>query len=238
MGGLRSELSGGRFRDGALGALAAQLATPAISQVPGEGDLGKAFRTMIAAAVGGAVSESMGGDFGAGELSAAFMWLFNHESEKTHPHDEDYDQTDPNYHYYDEESAICNTDSVCTIDSVAEANRMHPAPGMLSNTEEVTDGQVSNAQIGYKGSEDDFGPVVHTVSSDGLTIRNTTLKGHKLYKGYVERSVLQRGNTIYIRTIGEGVGPLGSLNEAMAKPLWNGLVDGHVRYRVNLGYRK
>ena len=80
VGGLRSELSGGRFCDGALGALAAQLATPAISQVPGEGDLGKAFRTIIAAAVGGAVSESMGGDFGAGALSAAYTWLFNHES--------------------------------------------------------------------------------------------------------------------------------------------------------------
>ena len=83
VGGLRSELSGGRFRDGALGALAAQLATPAISQVPGEGDLGKAFRTIIAAAVGGAVSESMGGDFGAGAISAAYTWLFNHESEKS-----------------------------------------------------------------------------------------------------------------------------------------------------------
>ena len=87
VGGLRSELSGGRFRDGALGALAAQLATPTISQVPGEGNLGKAFRTMIAAALGGAVSESMGGDFGAGALSAAFTWLFNHESAKEEPSD-------------------------------------------------------------------------------------------------------------------------------------------------------
>ena len=82
VGGLRSELSGGRFRDGALGALAAQLATPAINQVPGEGGLGKAFRTIIAAAVGGAVSESMGGDFGAGAISAAYMWLFNHEEHR------------------------------------------------------------------------------------------------------------------------------------------------------------
>jgi len=123
------------------------------------------------------------------------------------------------------------------MDSVASANRMHPAPGMFSNTEPVVNGQVSNAQVGYRGELDDFGPVVHTVSSDGLTVRNTTLDGHKLFPGFVERTVFQRGNTIYIRTFGEGIGPMGAANEFFAKPLWNGLVDSHVRYRVNLGYR-
>lgn len=148
-----------------------------------------------------------------------------------------YDPSDPNYHAYDVESAICQVDSVCTIESVALANRMHPAPGTLSNTVPVVNGQVSNAHVGYTGDFDDFGPVVHSVSDDGLTVRNTTMAGHKLYPGYVDRIVFQRGNTIYIRTFGEGIGPMGAANEFFARPLWNGLVDGHVRYRINLGYR-
>ena len=148
-----------------------------------------------------------------------------------------YDTIDQNYHYYSTEGEICTVDNVCTMDSVAKANRQHPAPGTFSNTSEITNGQISNAQLGYKGGWDDFGPVVHSVSDDGLTITNTTLPGHTLYPGYVERTVLQRGDTIFIRTIGKGIGPMPGLNESLSAPLWNGLVDSHVRYRVNLGYR-
>lgn len=149
-----------------------------------------------------------------------------------------YDPTDADYHRYDVESAICQIDSVCTMESVSLANRMHPAPGTLSNTVPVVNGQISNAHVGYTSDVDDFGSVIHSVSPDGLTVRNTTLAGHKLFPGYVERTVFQRGDTVYIRTFGEGIGPMGAANEFFAKPLWNGLVDGHVRYRVNLGYRK
>ncbi|WP_394240986.1 PAAR domain-containing protein [Halopseudomonas laoshanensis] len=143
-----------------------------------------------------------------------------------------------NYRYYDFESEICQIDSFCNLESVAVANRMHPAPGMLSNISEVVDGQVSNAQIGYATEHDDFGPVVHSVSADGLIVRNTTLSDHNLFPGYVERQVFQRDNKVYIRTIGEGTGPMGSANEMFSIPMWAGLVNAHIRYRISLAYRK
>lgn len=149
----------------------------------------------------------------------------------------EFDPNDPDYHWYEVESEICKTNEFCTKEKVAELNLMHPAPGLLSNNEPVKHGQTSLAQLGYSHPYDDFGPVVHYISNDGLTVRNQTLKDHQLFPGYVERSVIQRGDTIFIKTIGEGTGAMGGLNELLARPLWNGLVDSHIRYRINLQYR-
>ena len=254
VGGITSVISGGKFGHGFV---AAGLSAGVTGKV---GALTKVQSVALGAVLGGTASRISGGKFANGAITGAFAAAvregaraikkqrklgkinLSNVSKKDlvvveAAHKGGYDPNDPNYHRYDVESAICQTDSVCTMDSVALANRMHPAPGMFSNTEPVVNGQISNAQVGYRGELDDFGPVVHTVSSDGLTVRNTTLDGHKLFPGFVERTVFQRGNTIYIRTFGEGIGPMGAVNEFFAKPLWNGLVDSHVRYRVNLGYR-
>ncbi len=185
---------------------------------------------------------TLGGDkFKNGASTGSFAYAFGSIGQRNAAANDlstpRYDNSDPNYHYYDVEGTICTRDSVCTIDSVKLANRLHPAPGTFSNTTPVVDAQISNAQLGYSGSADDFGPVVHSVSADGLTVTNTTLPGHRLHPGYVRRSVVVRGDTISIRTIGEGIGPMGDLNTRFAGPLWNGLVNSHVRYRINLGYR-
>jgi len=114
---------------------------------------------------------------------------------------------------------------------------MHPAPGYLSNNIPVVDGQYGVAQLGYSGAWDEFGPIVHTLSADGLTVRNYTVEGHKLHPGYVGRTVFVRDGPVYMRTIGEGAGAYPGINNALSRPLWNGVVDSHIRYRVNLGYR-
>ncbi len=232
VGGVMSDLQGGKFGHGFASAGATQAISPQIDRIgsaPG--------RVVAAAALGGTVSSVTGGKFANGAITAAFSRAFNHEAHKRAGVPQSYDQDDPNYHHYDIEGAICSVDAVCTPDSVALANRLHPAPGTFSNTTPVVDGQSSNAQIGWDTQFDDFGPVIHSVSADGMTVRNTTLPGHKLYPGYVERSVFVRNGVVHIRTIGEGIGPMGSMNVSFSRPLWNGLVNSHIRYRVNLGYK-
>ena len=69
-----------------------------------------------------------------------------------------------------------------------------------------------------------LGPVAHDVDTDNQAISNTTLPGHLLHPGKVERQVIQRGDMIYVRTYGDGIGDFGRLNEALAGALW-GTVD-------------
>jgi len=115
---------------------------------------------------------------------------------------------------------------------------MHPAPGTFTNIEPVKNNQPGFASLGYRDSEfDDFGPVIHIVSDDGLSVINYTKPAHRLFPGYVKRIVMQKNNSIYIRTIGEGIGEMPGMNENLARPVWNGIVNSHIRYRVNLQYR-
>ena len=169
-------------------------------------------------------------------MSAAFRVAFNDLLENGEAKPE-FDKNDPNYHFYDVEGAICNLSTVCSLEKVALENRKSPAPGTLSRTNPVRSGDKSLAHLGYDSKFDDFGPVLHTVSEDGFVVRNITLPGHRLYPGYVERRVFIRDNNVFIRTIGEGTGPMGAINAALAVPMWNGLVNSHIRYRINLGYR-
>lgn len=149
-----------------------------------------------------------------------------------------YDQTHEFYHYYDIEGAICLVDEMCTLEKVALLNRIHPAPGTFSRTQPVNNGERGLASLGYEGyTFDDLGPIIHKVSGDGLTVVNITTPGHRLHPGYVKRMVFMRGNSIYIRTIGEGVGAMPRANENLAETLWNGLVNAHIRYRINLQHR-
>ena len=146
-----------------------------------------------------------------------------------------FDEDDASYHFHEFDGQICKIDAVCTVDAVSMTNKMHPAPGGFRSKSQVVDGQYGVAQLGYPIELDDFGPVVHSVSRDGLTVRNSTVEGHLLHPGYVERTVFARDGYMYIRTRGEGVGAIGSINNLLSKPMWNGLVNCRVRYRVNLG---
>lgn len=157
---------------------------------------------------------------------------------KTNKKFREYDPKDPNHHWYDVEGIVCFIGKDCTLDSVALVSRMHPAPGTLSNKIPVKDGQLSVARMGYNTEFDTFGPVRHIVQGNGCYIRNEALPGHKLYPGYVERIIVKRGNAIFIRTIGEGTGAMKEKNEQFADLMWNIIVNGHIRYELNLQYRK
>lgn len=149
-----------------------------------------------------------------------------------------YDRNHDSYHYYEIEGVICTINEHCTLEKVAHFNRMHPAPGTFSSTTPVVSGQLGMASLGYEGTKlDDFGPIIHQVSEDGLTVVNITAEGHRLYPGYVRRTVFRKGDDIYIRTVGEGIGAMPRINEDFASALWNGLVNSHIRYRINLQYR-
>ncbi len=149
-----------------------------------------------------------------------------------------YDRTHKSYHYYELEGAICTINEKCTLEIVALFNRMHPAPDTFSRKKPVKNGERGFASLGYKGfTFDDFGPIIHQVSPDGLTVVNVTAPEHRLYPGYVKRTVFRKGNTIFIRTIGEGIGAMPRINENLAESLWNGIVNAHIRYRINLQYR-
>ena len=89
VGSVRSAASGDKLIDSMLECMATQLATPLIGNLPGESGAAAGYRTIMAALIGGATSESTGGDFGSGALSASFTWLFNHESDQQHTHKND-----------------------------------------------------------------------------------------------------------------------------------------------------
>lgn len=238
-GGVISKLQGGKFGNGFFSAAGSAVISPLH-------DLSSAKGIWVGGAVsalaGGTMSRLSGGKFANGALTAAMSYAFNQVASSRQgaaPGDArgmTYDPKDPNYHRYELDDKICAVDSVCTLENVAYASRLHPAPGTLNSTVPIVDGQIGLAQIGWTGSFDDFGPIVHSVSSDGLTIRNTTIEGHLLHPGYVERTAYEKDGWIRIRTIGEGTGRLAALNNAGSIPMWRELVNSHVRYRVSLGY--
>lgn len=51
-----------------------------------------------------------------------------------------------------------------------------------------------------------LGPVQHIVDPDRLTIVSTTTPDHKLSPGNVFRSIVQKGNDLYVVTLGYGTG--------------------------------
>ena len=117
---------------------------------------------------------------------------------------------------------ICSTTQAgCTIEEVFCELRTYPAPGMWSNDTPVQDGEVNNAEIGYRNTTlDDLGLVEHDVDEANSTVTNNTLPGHLLHPGTVVRSVEQVGDTIFVRTEGDGTGAYPYTNEILAEDLW------------------
>ena len=125
------------------------------------------------------------------------------------------------FHEYDVENRICSAPSRgvnnCTLENVFEGLRHFPAPGYdgvlaVENNQEKT--------LPF------FGPVHHSVSANSVI--NTTLEGHLLFPGFVERAVEQRGDAIFVTTHGEGTGRLPLLNIWFSDPLWSS-VDRNIR---------
>ncbi len=72
-GGTLSELQGGRFKGGFIGAMVGELTTPAILGAPG----GRFGQTVAAGIAGGAASDLAGGSFTDGAVNAAAGYAFN-----------------------------------------------------------------------------------------------------------------------------------------------------------------
>lgn len=152
-----------------------------------------------------------------------------------------FDRNHENHHEHDFEDAICHLSQadMCNLSDVISLSQQFPAPGTFSNTQAVRDGQVSIAQFGYKSTDmDNLGLVSHLVSADGTIVVNITQPGHMLYPGYVIRQVYERAGTVYMRTTGEGTGDYAGLNNFFSRPLWNNIVNSHIRYRLSAKYRE
>ena len=74
VGGVTSKLAGGEFKDGFLGAAAAQFGSGIIDRIPSSPG-----RVLAAAIVGGTASKLGGGKFANGAVSGAFSRFFNEE---------------------------------------------------------------------------------------------------------------------------------------------------------------
>lgn len=76
-----SKLQNGSFRDGLLAGFVSSVASPFIDAVKIVGQAGIALRTVLSAAVGGTAAELGGGKFANGAVTAAFLRLYNEESQ-------------------------------------------------------------------------------------------------------------------------------------------------------------
>jgi len=128
-----------------------------------------------------------------------------------------FNENDPNFHSYNVRNSCSKGTSGCTLKNVSDGLMRFPAPG--ANGEPIKDGQ--------RGFAIPVGPVSHSVSADRTAVTNITEKGHLLYPGIVRRWVTESANDVTVHTYGEGVGPMGGLNNALAEMLWDG-VDKNV----------
>ena len=112
----------------------------------------------------------------------------------------------------DLKNKICDLgESWCTVTAVWNALLENAAPG--------TRGPISigsTTTISLFGI--DLGTVWHLVDPENLSITNITTPGHVFHYGTVTRSVLVENNSIYIRSVGDGVGKWAGFNEYLAGP--------------------
>lgn len=143
-----------------------------------------------------------------------------------------FDDKHPDYHKYDTPRLmLCEqaTNPRCTqafVYNVMLSNASFLAP--TDNTEEVFDCQ--QTEVAYNGLG---GPIRTKLDRKNFTATNYTLPGHSFHPGKVTRSIFESGGKIYVKTTGEGTGPLSTLNDnryAMAT-LWS-TVDGKLKAEV------
>lgn len=79
-GGIMSEIRGGNFQDGFMGAAVTQAFSPSIGNIDKQNMGINFYRTTAAALVGGTASLASGGDFASGALSASFSRAYNDDS--------------------------------------------------------------------------------------------------------------------------------------------------------------
>ncbi|WP_298243729.1 hypothetical protein [uncultured Bradyrhizobium sp.] len=131
-------------------------------------------------------------------------------------------------HHYQTEQWVGNTKQGNTPLSAFEALKRHAIPFQGDQT------SAEGAVMDVPG----LGPIRQHVDDDRLTIVNTTKPGHVLHPGNVFRSIVQRGDDLYVVTEGYGTGILPGLNER-ARLIWSE-PDHRIRHELHpyagLGY--
>jgi hypothetical protein len=122
------------------------------------------------------------------------------------------------YHHYEISTTICSTSSPdCTVDKIfkfMKSDSKYIAP--VKDNKPVSDCMTSTVHIPYSGD----GTIRSVVSENLHSFTNYTRKDHPLRPGKVVRTVLEKNNSVIIKTIGEGNGYLPSVNESSAPKLW------------------
>lgn len=131
-------------------------------------------------------------------------------------------------HHYKRKQWVGSTSQGNTPQSAFESLKRHAIPFQGDQTS--AEGAVRDVR--------GFGPIRQHVDDDRLTIVNATMPGHVLHPGNVFRSVIQRGDDLYVVTEGYGTGALPGLNER-GKSIWS-WPDHMIRRELNpypvLGY--
>ena len=119
-----------------------------------------------------------------------------------------YNRNDPRYHRYEFTNFICSSAQYgCSPERVFEGLLLNAAPG-----------QNGPAFTGNIVSVPLAGRIQQVVNRGAMSVTNFTLPGHMFDPGYVTRSVISFGNSLYINTIGEGVGGNRGFNMLTAQP--------------------
>jgi RHS repeat-associated protein len=202
--------AGGSCGSGAISAGAGAFAAPLIQEeFPNpQNDFGNLVGgTMTEAAVGGLASVAGGGKFANGAVTAAFGYLFNSElhvgvggelGDLSGEHD------------YTTTNAVCPGAWSCSEQEIQDQVSRFGVPGQDGSTL-IESGQTSmvyDPRTGMPG-----GYVVTDVSSDGLTVTNTTTDLHLLAFGQVNRTAWQASDgTWYVTTHGTGNNVIPGMN--------------------------
>ena len=128
-----------------------------------------------------------------------------------------FDEGNNDFHSYNTRNSCKKSTSGCTLKNVSEGLMRYPAPGAKGEP----------IQNGQRGFAIPVGPVSHVVNSDRTMVVNVTENSHLLYPGIVRRWVSESATEVTVHTFGEGVGPMGGINSALADTLW-GQVDKNV----------
>lgn len=95
----------------------------------------------------------------------------------------------PGYHNYMTINEVCAPEYQCTPEEMTDAHRRFGVPGRDPSTLLESKNRYT-ARDPWTGDVP-AGPVRTTISNDGMTITNRTLRGHYLYDGKIVRTLLQ-----------------------------------------------
>ena len=141
------------------------------------------------------------------------------------------------WHDYPTSNMVCPASFNCSPQMIADQLARFQVPGQ-SPSMPVSDGDVRPVYIPDLNIF--VGRVIVDVSSDGLTIANTTLPGHLFANGQITRTAFQGSDgSWYVNTRGTGfniVPLMGLANQVVGPILFNG-IDSNMRRNIEQYYR-